>query len=72
MTAHRCRTLRAYYPFRLVAPFVYTMWLTVATLYFATVVTSDPLRLATLAVVLEAANRHETAVHGLDQRACAF
>ena len=55
MTAHRCRTLRAYYTFRLVAPFVYTMWLTVATLYFATVVTSDPLRLATLAVALEAA-----------------
>lgn len=55
MTAHRRRTLRAFYTFRLVAPFVYTMWLTVATLYFASVVTTDPFRLATLAVMLEAA-----------------
>ncbi len=55
MTAHRRRALRAYYTFRLVAPFVYSMWLTVAALYFASVVTGDPFRLATLAVMLEAA-----------------
>ena len=53
MRANRRRTLRAYYTFRLVAPFVYAMWLTVAMLYFATVISSDPFRLAMLGVALE-------------------
>ena len=49
MTANHRRALRAYFTFRLVAPFVYTMWLTEATLYFASVVTNDPFRLAPVA-----------------------
>lgn len=51
----RQRVLRAYYLFRLIAPFVFSMWLTVAMLYFATEISSDPLQLAMLGVVLETA-----------------
>lgn len=47
------RALRAYYLFRVIAPFVFSMWLTVSMLYFATVITSDPFQLAILGVVLE-------------------
>lgn len=46
---------RAYYLFRLIAPFVFAMWLAVAGLYFATQITSDPLQLALLGIVLESA-----------------
>ncbi len=53
MNSQHRRALRAYYAFRLTAPFVFSMWLTVATLYFATVVTADPFRLASLAMMLE-------------------
>ncbi len=51
----RQRALRAYYLFRTIAPFVYSMWLTVAMLYFATVITSDPFQLGLLGIVLETA-----------------
>ena len=51
----RQRVLRVYYLFRLIAPFVFSMWLTVAMLYFVTKITSDPLQLAMLGVVLETA-----------------
>ncbi len=51
----RQRALRAYYLFRWIAPFVFSMWLTVAMLYFVTRITSDPLQLAILGVVLETA-----------------
>ena len=51
----RQRALRAYYLFRLIAPFVFAMWLTVAMLYFATRISSDPFQLAMLGVVLEIA-----------------
>ena len=52
---NRQHTLRAYYLFRLIAPFVFSMWLTVAMLYFATEITDNPLKLAGLGVVLELA-----------------
>ena len=55
MNHSRCRARRAFYVFRMVAPFVFAMWLTMANLYFATVITQDPFRLAMLLVVLEAA-----------------
>jgi len=55
MMSNRQRALRAYYAFRLVGPFVYAMWLTVAMLYFATVISTDPFRLALLGVMLESA-----------------
>ena len=51
----RQRVLRAYYLFRLIAPFVFSMWLTVVMLYFVTRITDDPLQLAMLGVVLETA-----------------
>ena len=51
----RRRARQTYYVFRLIAPFVFAMWLTMANLYFATIITQDPFRLATLLVVLEAA-----------------
>lgn len=51
----RQRALRAYYLFRSIAPFVFAMWLTVAMLYFATVITSDPFQLGLLGFVLETA-----------------
>ncbi|MEM9955335.1 MAG: MFS transporter [Chloroflexota bacterium] len=49
------QALRAYYLFRVIAPFVFAMWLAVAGLYFATQVTSDPFQLAMIGVVLESA-----------------
>lgn len=55
MSKHRQGVLRAYYLFRVIAPFVFAMWLTVAMLYFVTEITNDPLQLALLGVVLEAA-----------------
>ncbi len=55
MNASRQRARRAYYIFRLLAPFVFAMWLTISNLYFATVITNDPFRLALLLVVLESA-----------------
>lgn len=39
----------------MVAPFAFAMWLAMANLYFATVITADPFRLALLLVVLETA-----------------
>lgn len=51
----RQHTLRVYYLFRLIAPFVFSMWLTVSMLYFATEISSNPLKLASLGVVLELA-----------------
>ncbi len=55
MTHPRYRARRAYYVFRCIAPFVFAMWLTMANLYFATVITDDPFRLSLLLVVLETA-----------------
>ena len=55
MPDNRRRVLRAYYLFRVIAPFVFAMWPTVAMLYFATEITSDPFQLAMLGVVLEIA-----------------
>lgn len=52
---NRKQALRVYYLFRIIAPFVFAMWLTVAMLYFTTVITTDPLQLAFLGVVLEMA-----------------
>jgi MFS transporter, DHA3 family, tetracycline resistance protein len=46
--------VRAYFLFRLIAPFVFAMWLSVAGLYFATRISSDPFQLVILGVVLEA------------------
>lgn len=51
----RQRTLRVYYLFRLIAPFVFSMWLTVSMLYFATEISSNPLKLASFGVMLELA-----------------
>lgn len=55
MSDNRKRTLRAYYLFRVIAPFVYSMWLTMAMLYFVTEISTDPFRLALLGMTLEAA-----------------
>lgn len=55
MLTDRQRALRAYYLFRIIAPFVFSMWLTMAMLYFATQITNDPFQLAMLGVVLETA-----------------
>jgi MFS transporter, DHA3 family, tetracycline resistance protein len=55
LMSDRQRVLRAYYLFRLIAPFVFAMWLTVSMLYFVTRITSDPLQLAMLGVGLEIA-----------------
>ncbi len=55
MNHSRYRARRAFYVFRMVAPFAFAMWLTMANLYFATVITADPFRLALLLVVLETA-----------------
>lgn len=49
----RQRAYRAYYLFRMIAPFVFAMWLTVAGLYFATRISSDPFQLSLLLIVLE-------------------
>ena len=54
MTSHHKRVRRVYFAFRLVAPFVFALWLTIANLYFVSAITADPLRLALLLVVLEA------------------
>ena len=56
MNPSRRRARRAFYVFRVVAPFAFAMWLAMANLYFATVITADPFRLALLLVVLEAAS----------------
>ncbi|MEQ8674022.1 MAG: MFS transporter [Aggregatilineales bacterium] len=53
MTDERRRVLRVYYLFRVIAPFVFAMWLTVVSLYFTTRISSDPFQLAILVVVLE-------------------
>ena len=53
MNPSRRRARRAYFVFRVVAPLAFAMWLTIANLYFVTVITADPLRLALLLVVLE-------------------
>lgn len=53
MPDNRSRVIRAYYLFRIIAPFAFAMWLTVAMLYFATEITSDPFQLAMLGAVLE-------------------
>lgn len=50
---NRQSTLRAYYLFRIIAPFVFAMWLTVAMLYFATRISDDPFQLALLGMALE-------------------
>ncbi len=50
---NRQATLRAYYLFRWIAPFVFAMWLTIAMLYFTTRISSDPFQLALLGVALE-------------------
>lgn len=42
-----------FYTLRTIAPLVFAMWLTMANLYFATAITGDPFRLATLLVALE-------------------
>lgn len=55
MPTDQQRALRAYYLFRIIAPFVFSMWLTMAMLYFVTQITSDPFQLAMLGVVLEMA-----------------
>lgn len=52
-TTNRQATLRAYYLFRVIAPFVFAMWLTVAMLYFTTRISSDPFQLALLGMALE-------------------
>lgn len=49
------RAVRVYYLFRLLAPFAFALWLTIANLYHVTRITSDPLQLALVAVVLESA-----------------
>ncbi len=51
----RQQAYRAYYLFRMIAPFVFAMWLTVAGLYFATRIASDPFQLALLGIALESA-----------------
>ena len=56
MNSSRRRARRAYFVFRTVAPFAFALWLAMANLYFATVITADPFRLALLLVVLEAAS----------------
>jgi DHA3 family tetracycline resistance protein-like MFS transporter len=53
MTDNRQAVLRAYFLFRLIAPFVFAMWLSVSGLYFATRISSDPFQLVILGVVLE-------------------
>ncbi len=53
MMDDRQRVIRVYYLFRMIAPFVFAMWLTVVSLYFATRISSDPFQLAMLGVVLE-------------------
>lgn len=50
---NRQATLRAYYLFRVIAPFVFAMWLTIAMLYFTTRISSDPFQLALLGMALE-------------------
>lgn len=54
MMDDRQRVIRVYYLFRVIAPFVFAMWLAVVTLYFATRISSDPFQLAMLGVALEA------------------
>ena len=53
MNHPQTRARRAYYVFRVVAPFAFAMWLTIANLYFVTAITGDPFRLAMILVVLE-------------------
>lgn len=53
--SNRQAVLRAYFLFRIIAPFVFAMWLAVAPLYFAMYITADPFQLAMIGVVLEAA-----------------
>jgi DHA3 family tetracycline resistance protein-like MFS transporter len=53
MPDNRQAVLRAYFLFRLIAPFVFAMWICVAGLYFASRISSDPFQLAILGVVLE-------------------
>lgn len=55
MKSSQYRARRAFYVFRMVAPFAFAMWLAMANLYFATAITADPFRLALLLVVLETA-----------------
>lgn len=49
------RALRVYYIYRLTLPFFYALWLTVSMLYHFKMVTSDPLQLVMIGVVLESA-----------------
>lgn len=51
----RFDALRIYYAYRATAPFFFSLWLTVSMLYHATQITSDPLQLVFIGVVLESA-----------------
>ena len=53
MSDSRRRARLTWYAFRVIAPLVFAMWLTMANLYFAKVISSDPFKLAALLVALE-------------------